>query len=490
MTFRSLVLLATPLLATACGTEAESPSDSTSDASGSTTGSTSTTTAPATTTGEQTGSESGVAESSESGEVLDPNAPKFYDDVRPVFVERCTAGCHAPGGIAPYDLLTYETSRDLAELIEIVTQERSMPPFNADNSGECNTYASARWLEDADIDAIAQWVEGGSQEGDPNAPRPDRPVFDALQGDDIMELSTPEGYLPVADQSGPLDDYQCFLGELNDGEAPIYINGYEVVPGNPAVTHHMVGFLVNLEGDSAAIGSNRGLIQTLDDASPDQPGWDCFGAAGQGVAVEGTPVTWAPGGGAFNFPEGTGIRIDPGYGLVMQTHYNLANGNGEDTTKVRLSITDEVEREAVNALFDRFLFSGFSGGGVEIPGNTESFVYSWNEQVRNFDSRIAAWDQVEIFGVLPHMHELGRRMQVNYLEGGTDSSCGMYVDRWDFQWQQAFMYEESLILDPDDRLQVTCEWNSSNREAATYPGLGTQDEMCLMGLYAAEVKSK
>ena len=429
----------------------------------------------------------GSVDGGTTGAQLDPNAPKFYDDILPLFIENCSS-CHVPGGLGPFDLESYESARDLAEAIAVATAVRSMPPFNVDNSGECNTYQAARWLEDDEIETIAQWVEGGAQEGDPNAPQPARPEFDALRGDDILELSTPEGYQPVADQSGPIDDYQCFLGELNQGEAPIYITGYEVIPGNPAVTHHMVGFLVNLDGPSAAIGSNRGLMQLLDDASPDQPGWDCFGAAGQGVAVEGTPVTWAPGGGAFNFPEGTGIRIDPGYGLVMQTHYNLANGSGKDTTKVRLAISDEVEREAVNALFDRFLFSGLSGGGAEIPPNEEAYVYSWTQPIRDFDSRIAAWDKVEIFGALPHMHELGRRMQVRYLEAGEDGTCGMYVDRWDFQWQQAFMYEKPFILSPNDSIEVTCEWNSMGRDTAVKPGLGTQQEMCLFGIYAAEAK--
>ena len=420
-------------------------------------------------------------------ETVDPNAPKFYDDVLPMFIENCSS-CHIEGGLGPFDLEDYETAKGLAEAIVASLGTRSMPPFNVDNSGECNTYLQARWLEEDQIQLVADWLEGGTQEGDPNAPRPDRPELDQLAGTDVLELSTPENYLPIADQSGPLDDYQCFLGELNEGDAPIYITGYEVVPGNPAVTHHMVGFLVNLEGDSAALGSNRSLIQTLDNASPDQPGWDCFGAAGNGVLVEGTPVTWAPGGGAFNFPEGTGIRIDPGYGLVMQTHYNLANGNGEDTTKVRLSIEDEVEREAVNALFDRFLISGLQGGGLEIPPNEESFVFTWDERLANFDGRIAEWDKVEVFGVLPHMHELGKRMQAQFVASGADGeeTCGMYVDRWDFEWQQAFMYEEPIVLDPNDSVVVTCEWSSVGKDNPTQPGLGTQQEMCLLGIYAAE----
>lgn len=465
-----LLATLTSTLALGCPAESTGPEDGNDDAAD----------------GDDDDDATGGAEGdSGSGEALDPDAPKFYDDLLPMFIENCSS-CHVEGGLGPFDLEDYETTKGLAEAIVASVQTRSMPPFNVDNSGDCNTYKQARWLDDDQIQLVSDWVEGGMQEGDPNAPQPPRPVLDELAGNNVLELSTPEGYLPIADQSGPLDDYQCFLGELNNGDAPIYITGYEVIPGNPAVTHHMVGFLVNLEGQGA-LGTNGSIIQTLDNASPDQPGWDCYGAAGNGVMVEGTPVTWAPGGGAFNFPEGTGIRIDPGYALVMQTHYNLVNGNGEDTTKVRLSIEDEVEREAVNALFDRFLIAGLQGGGVEIPPGEESYVYTWDERIANFDERIAAWDKVEIFGVLPHMHELGRRMQAQFVSGG-EESCGMYVDRWDFEWQQGFMYEEPVIMEPSDSIVVTCEWSSLDKDSATTPGLGTQQEMCLLGIYAAEAK--
>jgi hypothetical protein len=80
-------------------------------------------------------------------------------------------------------------------------------------------------------------------------------------------------------------------------------------------------------------------------------------------------------------------------------------------------------------------------------------------------------------------------MQADFIRAGTgEETCGIYVDRWDFAWQQAFMYEEPFILDPGDSIRVTCDWDSSDRTSPTTPGLGTQNEMCLMGIYAAEVK--
>ena len=108
--------------------------------------------------------------------------------------------------------------------------------------------------------------------------------------------------------------------------------------------------------------------------------------------------------------------------------------------------------------------------------------------MREFDSRISAWDQVELLGLNPHMHGLGRRMQVDIIRSEDDSrTCGIWVDRWDFNWQRPFYFEEPIIMSPFDRFEVTCDWDSTSRDNSTYPGLGTEQEMCLLGIYAAPV---
>ena len=414
--------------------------------------------------------------------------PTFYEDVLSVIVENCSS-CHGSDGIGPYDLEDYETARSLAEVIAISTAERSMPPFNASNTGACGSFADARWLDEEEIELFAAWADAGAPEGDPDAPFPERPVPPELVGGNVVDVETPASYVPVEDGSGELDDYQCFLGDLDLGGQPRYIVGYEVVPENPAVTHHLVGYLVDLEGSSEFGGTNAELIQTLDDATPDQPGWNCFGGAGQGVVTQGTPIVWTPGRGAFNFPDGTGIRVAPGQALVMQTHFNLVNGGGAAPTVLRVAVRDSVEREAVSVLGDRFLATLFSEEPAQIPPGRNDFTFSWTRELALFDERIASWDRIEIFGVYPHMHEIGRRMWVTFLDGpqrAPRETCGLYVDRWDFQWQDVFLYEEPITLGRNGHVRVVCEWDSSGRTEPTGPGLGTTDEMCLLGVYAAE----
>jgi hypothetical protein len=416
------------------------------------------------------------------------DGPTYYDDVLPIFVQQCGT-CHAAGGIGPFDISTYETARLLAPSIAGQVEARIMPPFVADNSGACNTFKDPHWLTDEQIDTIVAWNDAGAPEGDPTAEIPEPPVPTVLAGDDIQVLSTPMAYAPVSDEDNGVDDYQCFLADPGIVDAPRYVIGHDVVPGNPEITHHLIGFLVDPAAPSAFGGTNGELMASLDDATPDQPGWNCFGTAGDGIVPAGSPVGWAPGEGATNFPEGTGIKIEPGQVLVLQMHYNLLAGDGEDQTDVHLSFVDEVDRELVSALDDRFLATLFNGTSVEIPPGMESFVWQWVSPIRDFDSRISGWPQVELLGVTPHMHGLGRRMQVEIIRSEDDSrTCAIWVDRWNFNWQRAFFFEEPIIMSPFDRFEVTCDWDSTSRENPTFPGLGTQQEMCLLGIYAAPVE--
>ncbi|MEM6996150.1 MAG: hypothetical protein AAF721_36925 [Myxococcota bacterium] len=426
----------------------------------------------------------GADSATETGAVTEPEGPTYYGDILPLVIENC-AGCHTEGGIGPFDLEDYEVAASLAEAIALQTDLRLMPPFPANNSGDCNTFKEARWLDDEAIALFAEWSSTGAREGDPTLQQPPHPELPALAGDDITALQTPENYVPVADTSGTngLDDYQCFFVDLGVQGETRYITGFDVVPGNPAVAHHLVGFLVDPAADSGIVGSNGGVIQTLDDASPDQPGWDCFGGAGNGIIPVGIPVTWAPGAGAFNLPEGTGVAVPEGYGLVVQMHYNLANGEGDDTTSVQLSWADSVEREAINVGNDKFLAAGFTGG-LEIPAGEEGWTWQWDGALSELDDRVSDWGSVEVLGILPHMHEIGRRMQID-LVSASDEQCAVFIDRWDFDWQQTFVYDTPLAANANDLLRVTCEWDSTSRDAPTMPGLGSQNEMCALAIYLA-----
>jgi hypothetical protein len=201
--------------------------------------------------------------------------------------------------------------------------------------------------------------------------------------------------------------------------------------------------------------------------------------------IESVPVTWAPGTGATHFPAGTGIRMAAGQVMVVQMHYSLAGGDaGPDHSAVKVAFAPEVEREARMVLADGFLQTLLGTPAQIEPGLAEA-RYAWDMPLGELPYIPEGLGDVEVMGILPHMHKRGRHMEVSFgVEGGT--MCAADVDRWNFDWQQAYFLEQPLRVTMADRLRVSCTWDTRAETAPVGPGFGTADEMCLVGLYLVE----
>jgi hypothetical protein len=419
----------------------------------------------------------------------DPDALTYYGDIAPLLADAC-GNCHAPDAIAPMTFDTYESAVQWAPVIRASVDSRLMPPFNANNDGSCNTYEDARWLGDEEIAMIDAWIDQGMPEGDPALGVPTPPALPQLRGEHLMTLAGPVDYHPVSEglAVAKADDYQCFLVDPKL-DRDQFLVGFDVLAGNATTVHHVVGFNVDLDRDVIVGGqgltTNRALIQKLDDASPDAPGWDCFAAAGEGVMIEGVPVTWAPGTGATVFPAGTGIRIAKQEVLVLQVHYNLSAHDGApDSTHVTLDLVDEVEREAKMALADGFLTTLLDPEPARLPVGLPDATFEWSMALDAIPTQdLSDFGEIEVLGVLPHMHERGRTMRVEFDTADAEPACGAQVDHWDFGWQQVFFMETPVRMHISDQMRVRCTYDTRDADAPVGPGFGTGDEMCLAGIY-------
>src|SRR5713101_5662278 len=90
-------------------------------------------------------------------------AVTFNKDVLPILQKNCQT-CHRPGQIAPMSLLTYKEARPWAKAMKTAVIARKMPPWFADP--KYGHFNNDRSLKADDIETIAAWVDGGSQEGD------------------------------------------------------------------------------------------------------------------------------------------------------------------------------------------------------------------------------------------------------------------------------------------------------------------------------------
>lgn len=74
-----------------------------------------------------------------------------------------------------------------------------------------------------------------------------------------------------------------------------------------------------------------------------------------------------------------------------------------------------------------------ANGGFAIPPQSTGYSVTALPVVPN--------DSVKVYGVLPHMHTLGKSIRV---ENSTTGQCFVNIPRWDFHWQQLYFFTEPI----------------------------------------------
>jgi hypothetical protein len=326
-----------------------------------------------------------------------------------------------------------------------------MPPFVADNSGDCGTFADARWLTDEEIQTFQAWAAAGKPRGQ------EEPVIEKPPAPKVLEhvSVTVAPVSPYTPDEKLSDDYRCFVVDPNLTD-DAYVTGFAIRTENPQLTHHMILYAPETTAaESAAIAK---------DAEDPGEGYRCFG--GSGVA-SGMVGAWAPGSDVVLYPSGTGIPLAANTKLIMQVHYNTANGTAPDQTAVDLQLEPNVPQ--------RLYITGLADMGLYLqPGSEEQSARA------AMSMSILPVRGVELRGMAPHMHQLGKRLTVELTHGDGEKECLLNVDRWDFHWQQLFLFETPLTVDDRDaNIELTCVYDTTSRTGVVRWGEGTSDEMCL-----------
>jgi hypothetical protein len=419
-----------------------------------------------------------------------PARATWSKDIAPLYGERCVS-CHKTGGIAPFSLETYDDARLMAARALEAVRSRVMPPWLVTGDGSCQTFDDSRWMSDGEIAKLAAWVEDGTPMGE---------AVSAIEGEseetlgaEAFEVEMSEPYIPRADpeRGYPEDDYRCFLIDPALAEDR-FVTAFEVVPGDPTQVHHMLVFDVDptliVGADAQGQPITNGNMIDAHVAANDRYGWSCFGAAGEGIVPSGLPVVWAPGVNVTRYPAGTGLFLPTGHVLVMQIHYHLHHEERADRTKLRLELAEQVEQPGFILLPDGFLQTAFTPAPAMLPPGMSDVPYTWKIPAKPAIDEIRAAigspsAQVSLYGAVPHMHRHGRSMSVSVGAEGESSTCIADVFRWDYDWQRFYFYREPIPLAEDHVLETTCHFDTTGATEPIFPGLGSNDEMCLFGMY-------
>lgn len=385
------------------------------------------------------------------------SGPTFSNEVVRIFQNNCQS-CHHPNDIAPFSLMDYESAKPWAAQIKLMTKTRQMPPWKP--VGSCGTFDRARVLTQSEIDTIGQWVDNGAPEGDRGL-MPQPLSFDSgwTLGQPDLVLSYPESYTPPSDR----DEYHCFPLPTNLTQDK-YVSAIDFHPGDRSSVHHVIAYI-----------DTTGASQTLDDNAPG-PGYTSFGGPGFTItnASASTLGGWAPGSRAALLPEEIAFSLPAASRVVLQVHYHPHGAAPKpDKTEIGIYFAKKQPNKLVRIL--PIINQNFT-----IPPNDANYKV-------NATFPIPLPVAAHAWFVAPHMHLLGRKMNVQAAMPNGSSSCLINIDDWDFNWQGMYQYKDPVALPINTSLSLSAYYdNSSNnwRNPNTPPravswGEETTDEMCI-----------
>ena len=178
-----------------------------------------------------------------------------------------------------------------------------MPPYAMVHDGSCGDFHDERALAPDEKAVIARWASGGGRRARrsrcrrPTSPRWTEPSTWSRRSS--LRWRREELLAQVTTNTAA-------SRWIRPSGAGPFLTGYDVSPGDAAIVHHVIAFIVDPAAPGLGGQSNAAIMQALDADSPDRLGWPCFGGAGPGVQPSATPVAWAPGQGMVAYPAGDG----------------------------------------------------------------------------------------------------------------------------------------------------------------------------------------
>jgi len=385
-----------------------------------------------------------------------PAQVTYSNQIARIFQARCQQ-CHREGDVAPMALTDYETAVQWSRDIQNKVRQGLMPPWKpVPGYGD---FRDSRALTEDEKNTLLEWLTGDMLEGDPAdlpAPKASDSEWPLGQPDVVLQMA--QGFTPAIGQ----DVYRCFViptAAAQDTD----LSAIDFIPGNRSIVHHIIVYQ-----------DTTGRAQALDGLDG-QPGYTCFGGPGVDLSF-GTDVLsgWAPGQRASFLPEGIGLQVKKGAALIMQVHYSPSRSTGEDVTRIGMyRATTKVQRHLyqVPILNDEFT----------IPAGAGKYVVKAEFSIPfGFDARA--------INIYPHMHLLGRQIQVEVTPPGSRTAQPMiYEDDWDFRWQGYYDYKSPVALKAGSKVTLTCTFDNSdnnpnNPNNPLVPvswGERTKDEMCI-----------
>ncbi|MBX9624244.1 MAG: redoxin domain-containing protein [Gemmataceae bacterium] len=371
----------------------------------------------------------------------------FYKDVLPVFQAHCQS-CHRPGQVGPFALTTYKQAARWADTSLAEVHAGRMPPWKpAPNP----LLAGGRALPAAARETLERWVAQGMPEGDPKdaPPAPAWPDGWTLGEPDLI-LESPADTV-VAASGKDLFRVQVFPTNLPEDKD---ITAIEVRPGNPRVVHHTLQ-IVDTTGTARKFLEN---YAETDPKAPDRgPGYPV--AMGWGFMPNPNHLLggWAPGMLPKHLPDGVAQKLPKGGDVCVQFHYHRTGKEERDRTKIGLYFA----KKPAALTYRSIPVSGL------IPKRLSDRILQKEQVIPAGEKAYTAEKQWELvadvtaYRVVPHMHLLGKSVELTATPPGGKSITLISIPAWDYNWQEQYELKEPVKLPKDTVLTVRATFDNS-----------------------------
>jgi mono/diheme cytochrome c family protein len=360
----------------------------------------------------------------------DPPAPlTFTRDIAPLVYLHC-AGCHAPGGVGPFDLLTYEDLRRHAKQIVNVVTARAMPPWLPEPG--FGDFAGDRRLDDATIALFQRWLDQGMQQGNPaDLPKPPRRPTEWELGKPDLVIKLPQPYTLAADG---VDLYRNFVLPTNL-DSRRFVRAVELHSGNPRVVHH--AFLYMTQSSAARRRAARN----------GDGGFDAMSAGEDVFAPDGQNITWQPGRSPCLRTEDSPWLLPADADIVLQTHLRRQGKPETLQPEIGFYFTDKPPTGLQYKLMLR-------STSIDIPAGADDYAIT---------SGYTLPVDVDAVEIAAHAHYLGKDLQgFATLPDGTRREL-LRIKHWNFNMQDSYVFKQPVPLPRGTRLQMRFEYDNSAR---------------------------
>ncbi|MBI1358451.1 MAG: hypothetical protein GC160_29290 [Acidobacteria bacterium] len=392
--------------------------------------------------------------------------PSFTKDVAPILFENCMS-CHREGEAAPFPLTSYSEAKKRGALISAVTEARYMPPWHAAPADV--RYRDERRLSEEQIGTLKAWVEAGMPEGDPGRlPAPPEFAEGWQLGEPDLVVRMPEAFEVPAE--GP-DLYRSFAIPLPAG-GDRWVRAIEFRPSARGASHHALFF---------ADPSGEALEADSADGGPGFAGMRELRRSERGGGLGG----WAVGGAPQMLPDGLARPLPAGSALVVQMHFHPSGKIEREQASLGLYFAPEAPQRTLTGVQTPPLFGRLAG--IDIPAGESRYVVK-----DSFELPIA----VDAYGVGGHAHYLCSEMKMTATLPGGEVKTLLWIDRWDFAWQERYYFREPLRLPAGTVLETELIYDNSAANPANPHrpprhvawGRGSEDEMGSVSLEVLAAK--